>query len=49
VVENLMKIAGAQLIGGGMAYTFLKSTGIGIGKSLVRRPNRTGSKNSGGT
>jgi phosphoglycerate kinase len=35
VVENLMKVADAMLIGGGMAYTFLKSRGVGIGKSLV--------------
>jgi len=35
VVENLMKVADAMLIGGGMAYTFLKSQGVGIGKSLV--------------
>src|SRR6202040_1283622 len=35
VVENLMKIADAMLIGGGMAYTFLKSQGIPIGNSLV--------------
>ena len=35
VVENLMKIADAMLIGGGMAYTFLKAQGIEIGKSLV--------------
>src|SRR6202166_2569433 len=35
VVENLMKIADAMLIGGGMAYTFLKARGLGIGKSLV--------------
>jgi phosphoglycerate kinase len=35
VVENLMKIADAMLIGGGMAYTFLKAQGVGIGKSLV--------------
>jgi phosphoglycerate kinase len=35
VVENLMKIADAMLIGGGMAYTFLKSQGMAIGKSLV--------------
>jgi phosphoglycerate kinase len=35
VVENLMKVADAMLIGGGMAYTFLKSQGLGIGKSLV--------------
>ena len=35
VVENLMRIADAMLIGGGMAYTFLKSQGIPVGKSLV--------------
>src|SRR5437867_2968496 len=35
VVENLMKIADVMLIGGGMAYTFLKAEGEPIGKSLV--------------
>src|SRR6266404_2359314 len=35
VVENLMKIADAMLIGGGMAYTFEKAQGFPIGKSLV--------------
>jgi len=35
VVENLMKVADAMLIGGGMAYTFLKAEGQPIGKSLV--------------
>src|SRR6516162_1313811 len=35
VVENLMKIADTLLIGGGMAYTFLKSQGKPTGKSLV--------------
>jgi len=35
VVENLMKIADAMLIGGGMAYTFLKADGQSVGKSLV--------------
>src|SRR5579863_1925401 len=35
VVRNLMKLADAMLIGGAMAYTFLKSQGIAIGKSLV--------------
>jgi phosphoglycerate kinase len=35
VVENLMKIADAMLIGGGMAYTFLKAQDFGVGKSLV--------------
>jgi phosphoglycerate kinase len=35
VVENLMKIADAMLIGGGMAYTFEQAQGLPIGKSLV--------------
>jgi phosphoglycerate kinase len=35
VVDNLMKIADAMLIGGGMAYTFLKVQGKAVGKSLV--------------
>jgi phosphoglycerate kinase len=35
VVQNLMKLADAMLIGGAMAYTFLKSEGKPIGKSLV--------------
>lgn len=35
VVENLMKIANAMLIGGGMAYTFFKARGIAVGKSIV--------------
>ena len=35
VVKNLMRIADAMLIGGGMAYTFLKARGVPIGKSLV--------------
>nr|HPM41640.1 phosphoglycerate kinase [bacterium] len=35
VVENLMNICDRLLIGGGMAYTFLKAKGCSIGKSLV--------------
>ncbi len=35
VIENLMKVADTMLIGGGMAYTFLKAQGLPIGKSLV--------------
>jgi phosphoglycerate kinase len=35
VVQNLMKLADAILIGGAMAYTFLKSQGLPVGKSLV--------------
>jgi phosphoglycerate kinase len=35
VVQNLMKRADAMLIGGAMAYTFLKSEGLPVGKSLV--------------
>jgi phosphoglycerate kinase len=35
VIENLMKSSDAFLIGGAMAYTFLKSQGLEIGRSLV--------------
>ncbi len=35
IVQNLMKLADTMLIGGAMAYTFLKSQGLPIGKSLV--------------
>ncbi len=35
VVQNLMKLADSMLIGGAMAYTFLKSQGLPVGKSLV--------------
>ena len=35
VLENLVKIADHILIGGGMAYTFLKAKGYNIGASLL--------------
>ena len=35
VLESLLKNASALIIGGGMAYTFLKAQGKKIGKSLV--------------
>jgi len=35
VVQNLMKLADAMLIGGAMAYTFLKAQGLPVGNSLV--------------
>jgi len=35
VIENLLTIADKVLIGGGMAYTFLKAQGYEIGTSLV--------------
>jgi phosphoglycerate kinase len=35
VVENLMNKVTTLLIGGGMAYTFLKAKGFEVGKSLV--------------
>jgi len=35
VIENLLKTADAILIGGAMAYTFLKSQGVETGRSLV--------------
>jgi len=35
VLESLLKNASALVVGGGMAYTFLKAQGHAIGKSLV--------------
>jgi phosphoglycerate kinase len=35
VIENLIDKVDALVIGGGMAYTFLKARGLSIGKSLV--------------
>ena len=35
VIQNLMKKVNSIIIGGGMAYTFLKAQGMEVGKSLV--------------
>jgi 3-phosphoglycerate kinase len=35
VLENLLKNSSALIVGGGMAYTFLKAQGYNVGKSLV--------------
>jgi phosphoglycerate kinase len=37
VIENLLKQVDALIIGGAMAYTFLKAQGISVGKSLVEQ------------
>jgi phosphoglycerate kinase len=37
VIENLLGKVNALLIGGGMAYTFLKAQGYEVGKSLVEQ------------
>lgn len=39
VIENLVKIADNILIGGAMAFTFIKSQGINIGASLLDEEN----------
>ena len=39
VIENLVTKADYILVGGGMAYTFLKASGINIGKSLLDEEN----------
>lgn len=35
VIQNLLKVADKVIIGGGMAFTFLKAQGFEVGKSLV--------------
>ena len=39
VIENLLKVVDTLIIGGGMAYTFIKAQGGSIGKSLVDDTN----------
>lgn len=39
VIDNLLKVADVLVIGGGMAYTFLKAQGLEVGKSLVDEAN----------
>jgi len=41
VIKNLLPKVTALLIGGGMAYTFLKSQGIEVGRSLVEEDKLT--------
>ena len=38
VIENLLNLVDTLIIGGGMAYTFLKAQGLEIGKSLLDKP-----------
>ncbi len=45
VIENLVKKCDKILIGGGMAFTFLKAKGINIGKSLLDEENLDFCKN----
>ena len=45
VIENLVKIADYILIGGGMAFTFLKSEGYEVGSSLLDIENLEFCKN----
>ncbi len=45
VIENLLTQADAILIGGAMAYTFLKSQGYGVGNSLVENDKLDLAKN----
>jgi phosphoglycerate kinase len=37
VIKNLLSKLDALLVGGGMAYTFLKANGINIGRSLIEQ------------
>ena len=44
VIKNLLPNLDALLIGGGMAYTFLKANGVNIGQSLVEKDKLTVAK-----
>nr|WP_076388896.1 phosphoglycerate kinase [Vaginimicrobium propionicum] len=35
VIDNLLKIADTLIVGGGMAYTFLKAQGLEVGESIL--------------
>jgi len=39
VIDNLLKIADTLVVGGGMAYTFLKAKGIEVGNSILDADN----------
>lgn len=39
VIDNLLKIADTLVVGGGMAYTFLKAKGIEVGNSILDETN----------
>jgi phosphoglycerate kinase len=39
VIDNLLKIADTLVIGGGMAYTFLKAQGVEVGNSILDPDN----------
>jgi phosphoglycerate kinase len=41
IIESLLNKADGILIGGAMAYTFLKAQGFGVGKSLVEDDQKT--------
>lgn len=45
VIENLLNLVDTLLIGGGMAYTFLKAQGLEIGDSLLDEPGIEVAKN----
>ena len=39
VIDNLLKIADTLVVGGGMAYTFLKAQGVEVGNSILDPDN----------
>jgi len=48
VIQNLMSKVDSLLIGGGMAYTFLKAQGFEVGKSLVEAEQACAGANPAG-
>ena len=45
IIENLIELVDVILIGGGMAYTFLKAKGLEVGRSLVESDKITFARN----
>ncbi len=45
VIQNLLKLVDTLILGGGMAYTFLRARGLGVGKSLLEEDKLELAKN----
>jgi len=45
IITNLLKLVDTLIVGGGMAYTFLRARGVAVGKSLVEEDKLELAKN----